>query len=106
MTRRARWSRRCCAPGHRGTCLSRAGGGSRLRPGLLPGIAPPAPTARGDRLRELGDVLAGTRPGRTADTDLTLFDSVGVGLQDLAVARLLIDAAVARGAGTRIELSG
>ncbi|MFH8758533.1 ornithine cyclodeaminase family protein [Streptomyces atroolivaceus] len=55
---------------------------------------------------ELGDVLAGTRPGRTADTDLTLFDSVGVGLQDLAVARLLIDAAVARGAGTRVELSG
>ncbi|MEV0007238.1 ornithine cyclodeaminase family protein [Streptomyces sp. NPDC051840] len=55
---------------------------------------------------ELGDVLAGTRPGRTSDTDLTLFNSVGVGLQDLATARLLIDAAHARGTGTRIELSG
>ncbi|MFJ8888788.1 ornithine cyclodeaminase family protein [Streptomyces sp. NPDC102402] len=55
---------------------------------------------------ELGEVLAGTKPGRTSDSDLTLFDSVGVGLQDLAVARLLIDAAHARGAGTRIELSG
>lgn len=53
---------------------------------------------------ELGEVLAGTKPGRTSDTELTLFDSVGVGLQDLAVARLLIDAAHARRSGTRIEL--
>ncbi|MFF4166236.1 ornithine cyclodeaminase family protein [Streptomyces sp. NPDC001741] len=55
---------------------------------------------------ELGEVLAGTKPGRTSDAELTLFDSVGVGLQDLAVARLLIDAAQARHVGTRIELSG
>lgn len=55
---------------------------------------------------ELGEVLAGTKPGRTSDAELTLFDSVGIGLQDLAVARLLIDAAHARHTGTRIELSG
>ncbi|MCX5411999.1 ornithine cyclodeaminase family protein [Streptomyces sp. NBC_00059] len=55
---------------------------------------------------ELGEVLAGVKPGRTSDTELTLFDSVGVGLQDLAVARLLIDAARARNVGTLIELSG
>ncbi|MEU5656254.1 ornithine cyclodeaminase family protein [Streptomyces sp. NPDC047737] len=55
---------------------------------------------------ELGEVLAGTKPGRTSDAELTLFNSVGVGLQDLAVARLLIDAAQARHVGTRIELSG
>ncbi|MET8171061.1 ornithine cyclodeaminase family protein [Streptomyces clavifer] len=59
-----------------------------------------------DFRRELGDVLAGREPGRTADSDLTLFDSVGVGLQDLAVARLLIDLAHERGSGTRIDLSG
>ncbi|MEU6840338.1 ornithine cyclodeaminase family protein [Streptomyces sp. NPDC046716] len=53
---------------------------------------------------ELGDVLAGTAPGRTADTDLTLFDSVGVGLQDLAVTRLLTDLAERRGLGTRVDL--
>lgn len=58
-----------------------------------------------DFRRELGDVLTGSVPGRTADTDLTLFNSVGVGLQDLAVARLLMDAAAVRGAGTRIDLS-
>ncbi|MET9593631.1 ornithine cyclodeaminase family protein [Streptomyces sp. NPDC006516] len=55
---------------------------------------------------ELGEVLAGTKPGRTSDAELTLFDSVGIGLQDLAVARLLIDAAQERHTGTRIELSG
>ncbi|MYW67055.1 ornithine cyclodeaminase family protein [Streptomyces sp. SID8379] len=53
---------------------------------------------------ELGAVLAGAAPGRTADTDLTLFDSVGVGLQDLAVTRLLTDLAEERGLGTRIDL--
>ncbi|MFD5875124.1 ornithine cyclodeaminase family protein [Streptomyces sp. NPDC060322] len=55
---------------------------------------------------ELGEVLAGSKPGRTSEADVTLFDSVGVGLQDLAVARLLIDAAHERGRGTRIDLSG
>ncbi|MBO1332841.1 ornithine cyclodeaminase family protein [Streptomyces sp. VRA16 Mangrove soil] len=61
--------------------------------------------AEDDFRTELGDVLAGTAPGRTADTDLTLFDSVGVGLQDLAVARLLIDLAGERGLGTRVDLA-
>lgn len=55
---------------------------------------------------ELGEVLAGSKPGRTSEADVTLFDSVGVGLQDLAVARLLIDAAHERGRGTRIDLGG
>lgn len=54
---------------------------------------------------ELGAVLAGLAPGRTSDSDITLFNSVGVGLQDLALARLLIDLAHAREVGTRIELS-
>ncbi|MEB8337859.1 ornithine cyclodeaminase family protein [Streptomyces endophyticus] len=53
---------------------------------------------------ELGDVLTGRAPGRTSDTDLTLFNSVGVGLQDLAVARMLIDLAGERGAGVPVDL--
>ncbi|MHB9756638.1 ornithine cyclodeaminase family protein [Streptomyces sp. BYX5S] len=53
---------------------------------------------------ELGDVLTGRAPGRTADTDLTLFNSVGVGLQDLAVARMLIDLATQRGLGVPVDL--
>ncbi len=55
---------------------------------------------------ELGAVLTGRAPGRTTDEELTLFNSVGVGLQDLAVARLLIDLAGERGLGTEIDLAG
>lgn len=40
---------------------------------------------------ELGDVLAGRRPGRTGPEVITLFNSVGVALQDLAYAALALD---------------
>jgi alanine dehydrogenase len=35
---------------------------------------------------ELGAVLAGDTPGRQSDSDMTLFDSTGLAIQDLAVA--------------------
>ncbi|WOX26422.1 ornithine cyclodeaminase family protein [Streptomyces solicathayae] len=54
--------------------------------------------------RELGHVLEGLAPGRTSPSDITMFNSVGVGLQDLALARLLIDLATESGTGTRIDL--
>ncbi|WP_338693164.1 ornithine cyclodeaminase family protein [Streptomyces sp. Q6] len=59
-----------------------------------------------DFRRELGDVLTGRAPGRTSRDEITLFNSVGVGLQDLAVARLLIDLARQRGVGTEVDLTG
>jgi ornithine cyclodeaminase/alanine dehydrogenase-like protein (mu-crystallin family) len=34
----------------------------------------------------LGDVLAGTRSGRTASDEATAFDSTGLAIQDLAIA--------------------
>ncbi|MDX6740051.1 ornithine cyclodeaminase family protein [Actinocorallia sp. A-T 12471] len=55
---------------------------------------------------ELGEVLTGARPGRTDRRQITLFNSLGVGLQDLAAARLLLDAARLRGVGTDIDLAG
>ncbi|MDO3647936.1 ornithine cyclodeaminase family protein [Nocardia mangyaensis] len=54
---------------------------------------------------ELGEVIVGHAPGRTGDHDITLFNSVGIGLQDLAAARLLIDKARANGIGTEVDLS-
>ncbi|WP_433826092.1 ornithine cyclodeaminase family protein [Actinoplanes sp. CA-015351] len=54
---------------------------------------------------ELGEVLAGLEAGRQTPQQITLFNSVGVGLQDLATARLLIDQAVRRGLGTRVDLA-
>jgi alanine dehydrogenase len=40
---------------------------------------------RGD-VTELGDVLLGTAEGRRSDTDITVFDSTGLAIQDLAIA--------------------
>ncbi|GAA4557118.1 ornithine cyclodeaminase family protein [Pseudonocardia xishanensis] len=40
---------------------------------------------------ELGAVLAGQAPGRTSREEITLFNSVGVALQDLAYAALALD---------------
>jgi alanine dehydrogenase len=65
-------------------------------------FAPPpsgAPELAGidrERTVELGEVIAGTRPGRTSDGDLTVYKSVGVAVQDLAAAALVLAAAEAR----------
>ncbi|MEV6065665.1 ornithine cyclodeaminase family protein [Nocardia sp. NPDC052001] len=54
---------------------------------------------------ELGEVLIGAKPGRTERDQITLFNSLGIGLQDLAAARLLIDAARKHGIGADIDLT-
>jgi ornithine cyclodeaminase len=65
-------------------------------------FAPPpsgAPELAGldpERTVELGEVLAGTRPGRTSAEQLTLYKSVGVAVQDLAAAGLVLAASEAR----------
>jgi len=53
---------------------------------------------------EIGEVAAGTARGRTSDTQLTLYKSVGVAAQDAAAAGLVLAAARERGAGTRITM--
>jgi ornithine cyclodeaminase len=65
-------------------------------------FAPPpsgAPELAGldpERVVELGEVLAGARAGRTSAEQLTLYKSVGVAVQDLAAAGLVLTAAKAR----------
>ncbi|AZG46417.1 ornithine cyclodeaminase family protein [Gordonia insulae] len=54
---------------------------------------------------ELGDVIVDRGLGRRTDQDITLFNSVGIGLQDLVTARLLVDSAAERGVGTVVEMS-
>jgi ornithine cyclodeaminase/alanine dehydrogenase-like protein (mu-crystallin family) len=53
---------------------------------------------------ELGEVLAGLRPGRRDDHELTLFRSLGLAVQDLAAAELAASTARAKGLGTEVEL--
>jgi ornithine cyclodeaminase/alanine dehydrogenase-like protein (mu-crystallin family) len=55
-----------------------------------------------DHIRaELGDVLAGTAPGRCGEDEITIFKSLGFGTQDLAAAEFAYRQALARGLGTR-----
>ncbi|WP_244557091.1 alanine racemase [Fulvimarina manganoxydans] len=51
----------------------------------------------------IGAVINGTHPGRSADSDITLFDGTGVGLQDLAVAAAVVDLAVEKGIAIEID---
>lgn len=59
-----------------------------------------------DVVGELGDVVSGTNPGRRSDTEITLFNSVGVGALDLAIGRILYDAARERDIGLAVNMSG
>jgi alanine dehydrogenase len=43
-------------------------------------------------VRELGDVLTGAAPGRSGPDSITLFDSTGLAIQDLAVCLALLGA--------------
>ena len=53
---------------------------------------------------ELGELVSGARPGRTARDEITLYKSVGVAVQDAVAAALVLAAARGRGAGREIEL--
>ena len=46
-----------------------------------------------DDVTQLGDVLAGTAPGRQSKDDITIFDSTGLAIQDLAIALAAMDRA-------------
>lgn len=52
---------------------------------------------------ELGEVVAGMKPGRTSDTEITLFKSVGLALQDMATASYVFRQAQERGAGSEFQ---
>lgn len=53
---------------------------------------------------ELGEIFAGLRPGRRDDSELTLFRSLGVAVEDLAAAQLAVASARRNGVGTEVEL--
>jgi alanine dehydrogenase len=53
---------------------------------------------------ELAEVVAGTRPGRSTAEEITIFDSTGTALQDLAAAIAVEARARATGAGRMVDL--
>ena len=81
----------------RATALKEAGD-------LLPALDQGRLTA--GALAEIGEVIAGTRAGRKAPDEITLFESQGMAIQDLAVAAHLLKLASDRGLGSPLDLGG
>jgi ornithine cyclodeaminase/alanine dehydrogenase-like protein (mu-crystallin family) len=55
-------------------------------------------------LTELGEVIAGLRPGRTSSEQITLFESQGMAIQDLIVGAELLKRARAAGLGQTVDI--
>lgn len=53
---------------------------------------------------ELGDIVAGNKPGRESDAQITLFKSVGVAIEDVAVAAWVYNQAKEQGLGMDLAL--
>jgi len=54
---------------------------------------------------ELGEVVAGKKPGRESQQEITIFDSTGMALQDVAAAAVLYEKALRHGSGVRLNFA-
>lgn len=59
-----------------------------------------------DIVAEIGEVLIEAHPGRESDDEITLFESLGLAVEDIAAADLVYRNALRLGAGTRLEFGG
>ena len=55
-----------------------------------------------DHVVELGALVQKTHPGRGSDSDITLFKSLGIALEDIAFGKVIYDKALAAGRGTQM----
>ena len=61
--------------------------------------------ARSDVHAELGEVVAGRKPGRTSKEEIIVFDSTGMALQDVAAAAIAYENAERQGRGVRLNFA-
>jgi ornithine cyclodeaminase len=54
------------------------------------------------RVVEIGRIVNGGHPGRTAASEVTVYKSTGHAIEDAAAARMVLDAAIERGVGLRL----
>ena len=54
---------------------------------------------------ELGEIVAGKKPGRESREEVTIFDSTGTALQDVAAAAFLYEKAQRDGSGVRLDFA-
>src|SRR5262249_55074852 len=59
--------------------------------------------SRSDVHAELGEIVAGKKPGRTSKDEITIFDSTGRALEDVAAAAIVYEKAQQLGAGMRLS---
>lgn len=52
---------------------------------------------------EIGEIISGKKNGRENDTELTIFDSVGMAVQDIAMASAIYTEAIEKGIGTYFD---
>jgi ornithine cyclodeaminase/alanine dehydrogenase-like protein (mu-crystallin family) len=57
-----------------------------------------------ERVVELREIVGGQAPGRAGEQEITLFKSLGLGLEDVAAGALAYRRAVERGVGEQIAL--
>ena len=76
---------------------------ARLEAGDLLAVDGGTPLGRAVELKE---IIAGRHPGRSIDSEVTLFKSLGIGLEDLAAASLVYDRAIETGAGKPLPSDG
>ena len=62
--------------------------------------------ARWEEVRELHEIVSGTRRGRNSDDEITLFKSNGIAIWDVAAAGYVYRQALAQGRGKKIEVWG
>jgi alanine dehydrogenase len=60
---------------------------------------------RGGVCAELAEVVAGRKQGRTSDEEITIFDSTGVALEDVAAAVMVYEKAIRKGIGSSVEFA-
>ncbi|VVB73098.1 Alanine dehydrogenase [uncultured archaeon] len=57
-----------------------------------------------DIYAQIGEVLAGRKPGRVSDKEITIFDSTGLGIQDVASGFVVYERALKTGKGMHLKL--
>ncbi|MBT1699545.1 ornithine cyclodeaminase family protein [Fulvivirgaceae bacterium PWU4] len=59
----------------------------------------------GDVYAELGEIIAGLKPGRISKDEIIIFDSTGTALQDVAAAAVVYEKAIERSLGARLNFA-
>jgi ornithine cyclodeaminase/alanine dehydrogenase len=59
---------------------------------------------RWSQVREMKDIVSGAIPGRAKPGEITLFDSIGIGSEDVAITDYVVRKAREKGIGTVLDM--